>query len=98
MSEKISDNNDVLKEIKVGSASVPQAEGSCGPSSKNDDGLDFNVRSTNTRKNTVISNRIEASMISGPSIMESEDATTTTIAIGKNTYTIGEPRSKIKLL
>ena len=93
MSERISDN-DILKEIRDGNVATPEAKGSCGTNSKNEDGSVIEGKSLNTRKNTVISNAAVVPVISK---MEDEDASTTTIAIGKNTYTIGEPGFKPKL-
>ena len=63
---------------------------------KQDDRTNSCIKSTdNVRKNTIVSNSSTIlsstnAITSGPSIMEDEDATTTTIAIGNNTYTIGE--------
>ena len=87
MSEKKADNA-ILKETKVSSVTSRKTEESnCIAMSKNKDGV-----GSNTRKNTVIASpATSSSVISGPSIMEGEDATTTTIAIGNETYTIGEP-------
>ena len=55
--------------------------------SKKEDNPDSANSSANTRKNTILSN---TASIGGRSIMEDEDATKTTIAIGNETYTIGE--------
>ena len=95
MSEKKADNA-ILKETKVSSVTSRKTEESnCIAMSKTKDGV-----GSNTRKNTVIATSSPAassSVISGPSIMEGEDATTTTIAIGNETYTIGEPKYNISM-
>ena len=89
MSEKKS-SNAILKETKPSSSAVGNKQESKIAMSKNKDDLDSKISAANTRKNTAISNTVASPVISGTTIMDNEDATTTTIAIGNDTYTIGE--------
>ena len=98
MSKQKTDNA-ILDDTKVRFADVQkqnEEDTSYVAKNKNKDGIKTSIKSSeNVRKNTLISNssaNLSSSnaITSGPSIMEDEDATTTTIAIGNNTYTIGE--------
>ena len=98
MSEQKTDNA-ILDDTKVSFSAVQQQkknDSSFVAKSEYEDSMSSNIKSSgNVRKNTVISNNSTSSSLqnaitSGPSTMEDEDATTTTIAIGNNTYTIGE--------
>ena len=91
MSEEKS-NNALLKETKASSSTVRNEKESKITMSKNKDDLDSKISAANTRKNTLVSNPVASPVISGTTVMENEDATTTTIAIGNDTYTIGEIR------
>ena len=94
----------ILEDIQVRFSSVqkPMAEDTNHVTkNKQDDQINSCIKSSdNVRKNTIVSNSSTVSsstnaITSGPSIMEDEDATTTTIAIGNNTYTIGEKTIRI---
>ena len=96
----------ILEDIQVRFSSVqkPMAEDSNHVTkNKQDDQINSCIKSSdNVRKNTIVSNSSTIlsstnAITSGPSIMEDEDATTTTIAIGNNTYTIGEKTCRIFL-
>ena len=91
MSEEKS-NNALLKETKASSSTARHEKESKITMSKNKDDLDSKISAASTRKNTSVSNPVASPVISGTTIMENEDATTTTIAIGNDTYTIGEIR------
>ena len=89
----------ILEDTQVRSSSVqkPMAEDSNHVTkNKQDDHTNSCIKSSdNVRKNTIASNSSTISsstnaIRSGPSIMEDDNATTTTIAIGNDTYTIGE--------
>ena len=92
-------DNDILDDTKVRFSSVQKQmaeDTSYVAKNKQEGGIKSSIKSSgNNRKNTLISNSSAVlsstnAITSGPSIMEDEDATTTTIAIGNNTYTIGE--------
>ena len=89
MSEK-KPSNAILKETKASSPALQNEKETKIAMSKNKDDLDPKISAANTRKTTAISNTVANPVISGTTIMENEDATTTTIAIGNDTYTIGE--------
>ena len=88
MSEDIS-GNESSKTIKSASAAVPQIDAKHYVNSKNKDVSAVDVK-PNARKTTVTATTSVIPSPSGSSIMEDKDATTTTVAIGNNTYTIGE--------
>ena len=88
MSENIS-GNESSKTLKSASAAVPQIDAKHYVNSKNKDVSAVDVK-PNARKTTVTASTSVIPSPSGSSIMEDKDATTTTVAIGNNTYTIGE--------
>ena len=84
-------------QVRFSSVQKPMAEDSNHVTkNKQDDRTNSCIKSSdNVRKNTIVSNSSTNlsstnAITSGRSIMEDEDATTTTIAIGNDTYTIGE--------
>ena len=95
MSGERSDNAS-LKETQVSSVVLKNENQSKIAMKKSNDNLASKISAANPRKNTLISNTVTNPVISGPTIMDNEDATRTTIAIGNETYTIGEIKFKNK--
>lgn len=89
MSEEKS-NNAILKETKASSSAVRNEKESKFTMSKNKDDSDSKISAANTRKNTAVSKTVKSPVISGTTVTDNEDAKTTTMTIGNDTYTIGE--------